>query len=342
MKITKNIEGFNLVLNIEGIKEIKEKKNGNIIVKSESAKLLLKNEKELIIAADRWFKKNGFTNVNVFQNGSEEIAFRTGMTSSIVFNKKSSLKTLVAAVDYIYKMFTSNNNILFHWEITENEKQQMLSSEKWKNWHEKVSNNFKINTIFIEKINFFGNRVGFIKLYVDAINRNNKHLPGIVNLRGDSVSVLFIINYGNEKYAALVEQGRTPVGDYIFENPAGMMDEDNHVAGVAIKEVEEELGVKIESENLEKLGWAYTSPGGQDEKVTYYSHEITMSKEEMANLDNKVTGEDGSNEDILVKLVGLNEYQEYNHSAIGQLAFFEYCKKNNIIIDQSSDSNNEE
>lgn len=219
-------------------------------------------------------------------------------------------------------------NIIWEQNLSDEVKAAVLESQKFNDWFVKANSEFILTSINIQSVDMFGsNRVGFIKLKAEITDKEGHRLPGIVFIRGNSVSVLFVINNTDtgEEYCALVTQGRVPIAKAeCFESPAGMMDEEKNVSGVAIKEVEEELHMNIDSDGLEFLCDAYTSPGGQDEKIDLYFYKHYMTAAEIAELNGRITGEEGSNEKIKVKVVPLNEFLNYNRSAAGQLAYRTY------------------
>lgn len=85
-------------------------------------------------------------------------------------------------------------------------------------------------------------------------------LPGFTFIRGDAVAILLLVN----GKMVLVEEFRVPVGKMMLGAPAGMVDESNHFAGVAAKELKEECGIEIDDSEMRLLGSVYTSPGGCD------------------------------------------------------------------------------
>lgn len=220
--------------------------------------------------------------------------------------------------------------INFSCVLTDEQKERVLKSNKFLDWYEDAIENFDIKSIDIQSVDFFGTKVGFIKLKADAYDKKGRRLPGICFLRGEAVSVLFIIkNKDNgDLFSALVCQGRVPVAiNKLYESPAGMMDEERNLTGVAIKEVEEELHIDIDENKLEFLTSVYTSPGGQDEKISIYSYVHEMSSEEIEKLDGRETGEKGSNEVISVKIIPFSDFLDYNKTACGQLAYLTYKSK---------------
>jgi len=68
----------------------------------------------------------------------------------------------------------------------------------------------------------------------------------------------------------LTKQFRVPIGQYLIEAPAGMIDEEGNFVGVAAKELKEETDIEVSEKNLKFLGSYYSSPGGSDEEVLLY------------------------------------------------------------------------
>ena len=188
------------------------------------------------------------------------------------------------------------------------------SSVKFTNWREKLQTNFTNFIIDVKDVDMFGDKVGFIKAVVD-LKIDGKKIPGITFIRGDSVSILTEIRTESNSYFVLVYQPRIPVGDFIYENPAGMMDESGDPIGVSIQEIEEETGIKIKKENLKFLDSVYTSPGFTDEIVHLYHIILNMTEYEVLKLNNKLTGTE--NELISLKVVNKKDYLRLNKTAIG-------------------------
>ncbi len=188
------------------------------------------------------------------------------------------------------------------------------SSVKFTNWREKLQTNFTNFIIDVKDVDMFGDKVGFIKAVVD-LKIDGKKIPGITFIRGDSVSILTEIRTENNSYFVLVYQPRVPVGDFIYENPAGMMDESGDPVGVSIQEIEEETGIKIKKENLKFLDSVYTSPGFTDETVHLYHVILNMTEYEVLKLNNRLTGTE--NELISLKVVDKKDYLRLNKTAIG-------------------------
>lgn len=72
----------------------------------------------------------------------------------------------------------------------------------------------------------------------------------------------------------LVRQFRVPVGDYVFEFPAGLMDKENEdEIEVAKRELFEETGLSIKRV-FHKTPQMYNSPGATDESISYIVAEV--------------------------------------------------------------------
>ncbi len=202
-------------------------------------------------------------------------------------------------------------------------KEKVLNCLKFRNWLYKTEKIIKIDSIEIQSVDMFGENVGFIKLRVKGTH-DNKNINSVVFIRGDSVSILFVIKTEAKKYTALVEQLRVPAGTRVLECPAGMMDEENNIHSVALKEIEEELELSIDKSNLEFLGKVMNSPGGCDESTSMFAYEHKMTEDELKLLRNKKTGVDS--EDITIRIVPFNDFLKYNKTATGVASYFLYSK----------------
>lgn len=168
--------------------------------------------------------------------------------------------------------------------------------------HSFHNNPYKLRGITVQSVDWFGKRLGFVKLKADISNepvrneedpKKNKDaesLPGVVFLRGGSVAVLMIVRPSDsrdERWVIMTEQPRIPAGSLAFmEIPAGMIDDNSgKFAGEAAREIREEVGLTIKADELidmtqlavqghqvtESLANAmYPSPGGCDEYIAIF------------------------------------------------------------------------
>ncbi|CAN6223592.1 unnamed protein product [Urochloa humidicola] len=84
-----------------------------------------------------------------------------------------------------------------------------------------------LTRILIQGVDMFGKRVGFLKFKADIVDEETKtKVPGIVFARGSAVAVLILLESNGQTYAVLTEQVRVPIGKFVLELPAGMLDDE--------------------------------------------------------------------------------------------------------------------
>jgi len=125
------------------------------------------------------------------------------------------------------------------------------------------------------------------------------------------------------KRVILTIQPRIPAGTLAFaEIPAGMLDDSGTFAGGAAKEIEEETGLSVQQgelidmtslalrsaqedggETLQKA--VYPSPGGSDEFIPLFLCQKRMPRNEIEELQGKLTGLRDHGEKITLKIVPL-------------------------------------
>lgn len=207
---------------------------------------------------------------------------------------------------------------------------------------------FQLRDITIDSHSRFGSRIGFLKLSANVSNSANTRLPGVIFLRGPAVAMLVVLTPDDqppdsldEAYALLTVQPRIATGSLAFvELPAGMMDGDNNFAGVAAREIEEELGLVLKQEDLtsltdkvaeirsarqhqntpstdehsgagdhkETLPFAmYPSAGGCDEYIKIFFHERRVPRHTLKEWEGKYGGLRDEGELITLKVVPLED-----------------------------------
>ncbi|MBC7792383.1 MAG: NUDIX domain-containing protein [Clostridia bacterium] len=193
-------------------------------------------------------------------------------------------------------------------EITE----LAIASRPFSDWLEKLDRaRFDVRSVTIQSVDMFGPRVGFIKFKADVYDSNGKFLPGIVVMRGGSVAMVTVLVCEGRRYAVVVIQPRLPTASFEFvELPAGMLDGSGNFGGVAAKEMEEELGLKISENDLIDLGelagfkdGAYVSPGITDECIRFFAYTKAVTKAELQELKGRTTGVIDEGEQITVTVV---------------------------------------
>lgn len=157
----------------------------------------------------------------------------------------------------------------------------------------------KLTHIEVRDIFMFGKNVGFALVNCTVYNKKSNQLnpAGIVFIRGGAVAILVIAECEKRKYALLTHQYRVPMGTAIVEAVAGMLDDDRDSNGkpdpygVAIKELEEETGLKLKRTDLIKVGRMYPSGGGCDEFIDcFYTHPLQLSPESLQKIQTTVFG----------------------------------------------------
>lgn len=130
----------------------------------------------------------------------------------------------------------------------------------------------------------------------------------------------------DERYVVLTVQPRVPAGSLSFvELPAGMVDDHGSFKGAAAMEMEEELGIKINEDELiclsdlaastdnqqegdEGLANAmFPSAGGCDEHITIYSYERRIPREQLQEWSGRLTGLREHGEKITLKVVPMRD-----------------------------------
>lgn len=191
-----------------------------------------------------------------------------------------------------------------------------VTSKQFKDWLASMDRQcFNVRAVHVQSVDMFGQKVGFIKLRADVVDQNGKFVPGIVFMRGGSVGILPVFDCQGRRYAVLTVQPRVPTGSSAFvEIPAGMLDGSGNFAGVAAKELEEELGIKINAAELTDLSalaghsrGCFVSPGGSDETMRLFCFRKEVSAEELASMNGRCTGLLAEGEQITLKIVPLDE-----------------------------------
>lgn len=114
-----------------------------------------------------------------------------------------------------------------------------------------------------------------IKVKVDTVELPNRsYAKREIVEHGRGVGIV-AINDDNEIY--LVRQFRKPLNKVIYEIPAGIVEANESLQEAAIRESQEEIGVK--PNHIELLTEAYTSPGFTDEIISiFFAKDLIESK----------------------------------------------------------------
>ena len=107
-----------------------------------------------------------------------------------------------------------------------------------------------------------------ISLDIDTVRFPNGTTGELEMVRhpGASAVVPFLDDpHGPDPRILLIRQHRHASGGYLYEIPAGRLDEGESAEGCALRELKEETGYSAEA--LERLTTFFTTPGFTDEKI---------------------------------------------------------------------------
>ena len=119
-------------------------------------------------------------------------------------------------------------------------------------------------------------------------------------------SVAMLVYDLKAKKVILVEQLRVPVGETLYEIPAGSMEAEENPYCVARIELREEVGINVGE--LEMIEAGYLSPGGTDELLYLFAVEVDIEKSGVK--DGTLTGVVKESEDIRVHVIDLDRFFE--------------------------------
>lgn len=196
----------------------------------------------------------------------------------------------------------------------------VLACPNFIQWSKRIDSELDVRSIDVQSVDYFGSgRVGFIKFKSLVYKKSmpeGRHIPGIVFMRGPSVAILLVLKCEGQKYTIVTCQPRTPIANSSFkEIPAGVFDGEQF-AGVAAKELREEVGLEIDSSCLvdmtakvygDRYPGIYPSAGGCDEYIKLFLYEKDVSRAELDSYKGKATGLMDEGEYICLKVLPLED-----------------------------------
>nr|XP_025628215.1 nudix hydrolase 14, chloroplastic isoform X4 [Arachis hypogaea] len=244
---------------------------------------------------------------------------------------------------FICKMSTSESPNLSHSITLPNKKSEPVrilaepgvsSSDFW---------NAIDSSLFKQWLHNLQSETGILADGTLALRQVLIQVPGIVFARGPAVTVLILLESDGETYAVLTEQARVPTGRIILELPAGMLDDDKgDFVGTAVREVEEETGIKLKLEDMVDLTAFldsstgcrfFPSPGGCDEEISIFLYRGRVDKEIITQLHGKETGLRDHGELIKVRVVPYKKLWRTtaDAKALAAVALFEMVTKEGLL-----------
>lgn len=210
-------------------------------------------------------------------------------------------------------------------EIDAADHQAIIDCKLFQDWLAKASKKFKVSAIHFSSVDFrFNGKIPlFIKLVATATLPDGKPVHGIVLVRGNAVGVLPVLWCEGKPYLLLVRQPRFAITETAsLEIPAGILDWSGDYRKVALSELEEEAQIKVDDSELIDLtgfwheqgveGFA-ASCGLLDERIRLYAIERTVTREELAAMDNREQAYTDEEEWIRTEVL---PYEEASHKFV--------------------------
>jgi 8-oxo-dGTP pyrophosphatase MutT (NUDIX family) len=171
-------------------------------------------------------------------------------------------------------------------------------------------------------------QVLFSTVLLDATTPEGDKIPPICFLKGVIVCVLvcLIDEATGDKYNLLVRQRRICNGDYIYEQVAGMVDNDDDMHAVAVREVAEETGLSVDKAQVILLNEEplFPSTGTSDETMYMYYCELTMSRDKIFSYHALETGVEAEHEKIFTHVATFPEAKRLIKNVNGLMNIYLY------------------
>jgi ADP-ribose pyrophosphatase len=105
-----------------------------------------------------------------------------------------------------------------------------------------------------------------VRLSVDRVELPNGNVCDLEMIRHPGAAA--VVPVDDQENVLLVRQYRYAASGWIYEVPAGKLDEGEDPAHCAAREIEEEVGVT--ARRWTPMGWVWTTPGFTDERIWLY------------------------------------------------------------------------
>ena len=129
-----------------------------------------------------------------------------------------------------------------------------------------------VQTKFLSLYNAnYTNKDGNKKTWTIATRKSKEALEEqFFNGKEDKVDAVVILAYHkDEKKLVAIKQFRMPINNYVYELPAGLIDNNDDIISTVKRELKEETGLDLEEVIKDKIGQKlYLSPGMTDESVS--------------------------------------------------------------------------
>uniref|UniRef100_A0A6C0HSC5 Nudix hydrolase domain-containing protein n=1 Tax=viral metagenome TaxID=1070528 RepID=A0A6C0HSC5_9ZZZZ len=208
--------------------------------------------------------------------------------------------------------------------ITDDMLKAVIDSKKMHEWCDTQVDEGVVYTkkVTIHNVKFFGpvrpEKLGFVMLEGDAeeVATGEKVAASCAFVRGGSVGVFVRASIIDKDariigdYGVFTEQIRYPMGKKLVEICAGCVDsETGDIKGVAMTELQEELGIIVNMDDVHDLGTIIPSGGGTYEKINLYYLAVMLTEDEFKEkLENSFGDE---SEKIRLKFAPLAEMDDF-------------------------------
>jgi 8-oxo-dGTP pyrophosphatase MutT (NUDIX family) len=194
--------------------------------------------------------------------------------------------------------------------ITNEDLKHALASHIFNKWVMSLDVTNAVSEITIQGVYYrgapSGEHVLFVVMSVTVVGAKN---PYTIVLRGPTVVILPVFRCKGVEYTLVTLQRRLACGErYFAEIPAGMTD-GKDVISKALQELEEETGHVIRQDQLRSLHDVpvQPSPGIMEESMHFFYFVEDIDQKKMDLFRDKLTGAKDEGEDIILKVVRLDE-----------------------------------
>lgn len=172
----------------------------------------------------------------------------------------------------------------------------------------------------------------FAMVEADALDPEGKPYHKYLLLRGAAVVVVTVVENRDtrDRKFLMLRQRRIGSGSDSLEFPAGMLDSEvDDPAGTAVRELEEETGLRVGREALVALADRplYSSSGLDDEAIHYYACHVALPDAEFRALDGERRGNAEEGEFIRLGLWDYPDALKVVDSLQVRLGFHLYFEK---------------
>ncbi|MEM0996336.1 MAG: NUDIX hydrolase [Bacteroidota bacterium] len=211
--------------------------------------------------------------------------------------------------------------------------QPIEDSLKFKSWYAAVEKNGNAihNVRDLHTVRKRNGTVLFSMVHMQADSPEGNPLLPVVLIRGHFVSIVTVLRDAEtgEEFFLLVRQRRVANGALFYEHPAGMVDEHTDPFEIALIELYEETGLKVQRDQLRLLNdeLYYSSPGLLDEGGYFFACEIELPRAEIMAYHEAAHGEGGEGEFIHTYVATPAAARRLIKNSNGLLGMFLYREK---------------